>query len=344
MNLTTSGSGAGAAPAPLTIVSAPHRATSTESTLDSSPSRLTPLVLVAMPWPPIYSPYLAISTLAACAKKARDDRPIEQHHLYLDWYATLLTEYGEFTSDLYSMIAESGAYSGVGDFIFAPGHVMPDSEIVAQYLEDVPLARDIPDLDGLLRIARRFVAEHAARMATTTPPGAFVGLSSTFSQTVPSIALAEALKKLRPDITLCFGGSNMSAPRADVLLRNYRFIDHVVFGEGETSLVELLRAHDAGGPCRNIPGVVNRQGGAGSLASHAPSFTQLDDWPPPDFDPYFEQLANTGVDTVVEPKLAYEIARGCWWGAKHHCTFCGLNGESMALRFAVSQATRRSPT
>src|SRR3569623_193287 len=27
-----------------------------------------------------------------------------------------------------------------------------------------------------------------------------------------------------------------------------------------------------------------------------------------------------------------ETSRGCWWGAKNHCTFCGLNGEGMAFR------------
>ena len=27
-----------------------------------------------------------------------------------------------------------------------------------------------------------------------------------------------------------------------------------------------------------------------------------------------------------------ESSRGCWWGQKHHCTFCGLNGEGMEFR------------
>jgi hypothetical protein len=32
------------------------------------------------------------------------------------------------------------------------------------------------------------------------------------------------------------------------------------------------------------------------------------------------------------PLLLPETARGCWWGEKHHCTFCGLNGATMAFR------------
>jgi ribosomal peptide maturation radical SAM protein 1 len=30
--------------------------------------------------------------------------------------------------------------------------------------------------------------------------------------------------------------------------------------------------------------------------------------------------------------ILFETSRGCWWGEKAHCTFCGLNGSSMAYR------------
>src|SRR5262249_37819581 len=30
--------------------------------------------------------------------------------------------------------------------------------------------------------------------------------------------------------------------------------------------------------------------------------------------------------------LPYESSRGCWWGEKHHCTFCGLNAQTMKYR------------
>ena len=41
----------------------------------------------------------------------------------------------------------------------------------------------------------------------------------------------------------------------------------------------------------------------------------------------------------VVPTLLFETSRGCWWGAKSHCTFCGLNGETMAFR---SKSPRRA--
>ena len=41
------------------------------------------------------------------------------------------------------------------------------------------------------------------------------------------------------------------------------------------------------------------------------------------------------------PTLLLETSRGCWWGAKHHCTFCGLNGGTMHFR-SKSPAAGRS--
>jgi ribosomal peptide maturation radical SAM protein 1 len=32
------------------------------------------------------------------------------------------------------------------------------------------------------------------------------------------------------------------------------------------------------------------------------------------------------------PTISFETSRGCWWGERSHCTFCGLNGTSMRYR------------
>ncbi|MEY3837712.1 MAG: hypothetical protein RL304_694, partial [Verrucomicrobiota bacterium] len=34
----------------------------------------------------------------------------------------------------------------------------------------------------------------------------------------------------------------------------------------------------------------------------------------------------------VVPLLALETSRGCWWGAKHHCTFCSFGGRDQVFR------------
>ena len=62
--------------------------------------------------------------------------------------------------------------------------------------------------------------------------------------------------------------------------------------------------------------------------------TNFDQAPPPDYDDYFADLdeldrqGSTGLNRI----LLYEGSRGCWWGEKHHCTFCGLNAQAMDFR------------
>jgi len=60
----------------------------------------------------------------------------------------------------------------------------------------------------------------------------------------------------------------------------------------------------------------------------------MDEIPTPRFDEYFERLAKTvfASEVMREVRLPYETSRGCWWGAKSHCTFRGLNGTTMAFR------------
>jgi ribosomal peptide maturation radical SAM protein 1 len=55
---------------------------------------------------------------------------------------------------------------------------------------------------------------------------------------------------------------------------------------------------------------------------------------PPDYDDFFEQLRQIDPDSSLleNPVILYETARGCWWGEKHHCTFCGLNATTMKFR------------
>lgn len=58
----------------------------------------------------------------------------------------------------------------------------------------------------------------------------------------------------------------------------------------------------------------------------------LDALPFPDFDDYFARRDKSPLSPAVQPQLFFEMSRGCWWGQKHHCAFCGLNGDSLRYR------------
>jgi ribosomal peptide maturation radical SAM protein 1 len=52
----------------------------------------------------------------------------------------------------------------------------------------------------------------------------------------------------------------------------------------------------------------------------------------PDYSDFMREAERANIDKRFRIKLSFESSRGCWWGAKAHCTFCGLNGDNMAFR------------
>ena len=62
----------------------------------------------------------------------------------------------------------------------------------------------------------------------------------------------------------------------------------------------------------------------------------MNDLPLPNFAEYYEQREHFLPDSVVAKGgniwLPYESSRGCWWGQKHHCTFCGISDPAITFR------------
>ena len=69
----------------------------------------------------------------------------------------------------------------------------------------------------------------------------------------------------------------------------------------------------------------------------------MDTLPVPDYDEYFARAERLGFLPRAGRRnvwIPFEAARGCWWGAKQHCTFCGLNGTSMTFRSKSPERVR----
>jgi len=164
-----------------------------------------------------------------------------------------------------------------------------------------------------------------------------VGFTSTFEQNIASLALAQLIKRRHPRITIVFGGANWEGEMGLELHRRFAFVDYVCSGESEVSLPALIECVRRRRAPIDVPGVVYRKDGDSVLTPAGPLIENLDDLPVPDYEDYFRDLAASGVNADVLPVLLFETARGCWWGAKSHCTFCGLNGGAMSFR-AKSQA------
>ncbi|HEY7388468.1 MAG TPA: RiPP maturation radical SAM C-methyltransferase [Bryobacteraceae bacterium] len=160
-----------------------------------------------------------------------------------------------------------------------------------------------------------------------------IGFTSTFAQTTASLALAQRIKQRFPRTIIVFGGANCEAEMGLQLHRSFPFIDLVCSGEADLSFPRLMRAIIGGEDPGNIPGVISRREGRSCYVSLTPDRVEdMDTLPYPDYTDYFEQCASECPSYRPLSGVLVESSRGCWWGEKHHCTFCGLNGTSMAFR------------
>lgn len=185
------------------------------------------------------------------------------------------------------------------------------------------------------KIAEELVPEFISDCLTRInwEPYDVIGFSTTFAQTLSSLLLARHLKELYPSKKIVFGGANVDAEMGFELLKAFGWIDYVVHGEGEEVFGPLLKHIVSGEDFKPIPGVSARDGErliAGF--SNCQMLRDLNESPVPDYSDYFKEVERTGFDRTAQVALPFESSRGCWWGAKFHCTFCGLNRDTMAFR------------
>lgn len=163
-----------------------------------------------------------------------------------------------------------------------------------------------------------------------------VGCNATFEQTAATVALFRRLKKLRPELTLLVGGSLCEGPMARGMLSLTDDIDYVFSGESEQTFIDFLRRHRSG-----------TLDAKEKIFEGTPCL-DLDALPTVDYDDFFNQITSVFPDSKILNEgslwLAYEGSRGCWWGQKHHCTFCGINGTGMVYRQKSAERVHRDLT
>lgn len=176
-----------------------------------------------------------------------------------------------------------------------------------------------------------------------------VGFSSLFTQHVSSVLLAREIKRRFPSMKIVFGGANVEGVMGEEALRSFDWIDYVVDGEAEQNFPALVKNILDGRFYDPLPGVSFRHENQVVIHQERPRLIPLNQVPIPDYSDYFKELKDSELRDRTEPFVPFESSRGCWWGEKAHCTFCGLNGQSMkyrtksprrVLREIVAQANR----
>jgi len=285
--------------------------------------------LVHMPLVAIERPAIGLGVL----KSALRERGITSRVHYAN-----LAFAEEIGVNRYHLLDGSPFASLVADWLFAGAafpEFQPDSEDYLSRVEKLfPAAllatANMTSVREYLWSVRQemtgFVDRVARRVLADAPR--IVGCSSTFRQHCASIALLRRIRELAPGVVTVIGGGNCDGSMGQVTADEFPWIDYVFSGEAEAVFPEFCAEILAHGKIEKPSAGVLARGGSPSRAT----VLDLDQSPIPDYRDYFESLRLSPLRGDVDPGLLIETSRGCWWGQKHHCTFCGLNGEGMSYR------------
>jgi magnesium-protoporphyrin IX monomethyl ester (oxidative) cyclase len=302
------------------------------------------VVLVLMPYAATERPSIALGILSA---------GLQQHQISCRTLYANLTFANEIGLGSYTTIESMEQELQVGEWTFARAAFPEFYSDEASYLE---LLENVGEQDKqMLRRVRRdagaFVDRVARDVLTSRPR--ILGVSSTFQQNCASLALLRRVRELAPQVTTVIGGANCEAEMGRAAKQSFAFIDVVVSGEADELFPglcqEILDGGRIEGGFRTHTGSTGSEARDGRSAKHdlpllpspatgerheAPRAVvrDLDALPIPDYDEYFHALHTSPLAAHIAPGLLVETSRGCWWGQKHHCTFCGLNGLGMTYR------------
>ncbi|WP_327753984.1 RiPP maturation radical SAM C-methyltransferase (plasmid) [Sphingobium sp. SJ10-10] len=300
------------------------------------------MALINLPWASFRRPSIQLGLLGAIARQG--GHHVTLAHLNLELAARL-------GKPLYDAIAEHRSTS-LGDWLFAraafPDTAPDGAPFIERYrkiLGDVLQRVDGPSLTALLAFreggAERFLREQIA--AQDWQDVQLFGLTSTFQQNTACFAMARLLKQHFPQATIVAGGANFDGEMGEEWVKAAPQIDIIVSGEGDVAFPRLLDAIGCAEPLDKVPNLIFLKDGQPHRTARLPVLRDLDSLPLPDYDEYFERAHRLGLLTSgarLDVDLPVETSRGCWWGERRHCTFCGLNGQSMAFRSKSSDRVR----
>lgn len=268
------------------------------------------VLLMVPPFHGLERPSLAVHLLQAVAARAG----LSVRILYAN--LLLARRLGEMVYEDLCYQPEAGGALPTWERLFAPLVFGPSHALEAAPLRLPPGLEEAPLREQLLS----WLEEIASTVAQMGVP--VVGCTSTFAL-LPSIALLSAIKRAAPGTMTLLGGANCEGEMAEGLRVFSAQVDYIFSGESEQSFLGFLsQLRDGALPSHPV--------------IHGQPCEALDELPPPDYREYYEQFTASFEQSQLREErrliIPYETSRGCWWGQKHHCTFCGLNGQGMKHR------------
>jgi ribosomal peptide maturation radical SAM protein 1 len=293
---------------------------------------LKPVALISMPTLSARFPSFQLALLKPTLERA--GIPVQTFSLFMYFGTQVGWRVNETLADVYP--------SMVGEWIWtkaAFGDFAKDEEYYEIYRGNLEAicARAGCSFDDLRRLREHAAPAFIDWCLTSVDWNRFglIGFSVVFQQTLASVALARALKERYPHIPIMMGGATFEDDIAEEIMKGCPQVDYIHCGDADETLPQAIGRVYAHESMKGMPGIMWRNNGDVVFNGRAPNLADMNKTPVPDFDEYFYARKEGGYkwwDDAQEVLLPIETARGCWWGVKNHCTFCGLNRAGMEFR------------
>jgi anaerobic magnesium-protoporphyrin IX monomethyl ester cyclase len=130
----------------------------------------------------------------------------------------------------------------------------------------------------------------------------------------------EIAKRMVPNVLTVTGGQHFTAT-AQQSLQMYPELDVIVRGEGEQTLTELIKTHQAKGNFGNIQGISYRSGDNIIHNGKRPQIQNLEDLPFPGYHLVKDNMLKYHFTVMGGKNTPYALIEG-GRGCNHQCTFC----------------------
>lgn len=292
------------------------------------------IALINMPFAALHLPSLALTQLKAVVDEKFGDR-VSVDVLYLNHEYARHLGFGLYSHIVNAIDSHS---SGLGDWFFRQSAFPEQPDNTDTYFKRYyPYRSEQMNMLKQLVVEKRLSLEGYANKLIARyhlADADIVGFTSMFTQSMACFALARRIKELNPKSIIAMGGANCESPMGQEIVKNVKAIDFVFSGPGLQSFPDFVEACISGqtDKCHRIQGVFSRRNYIFAQPNAIGVEVPLDMTITLNYEPFLRTIADSFPEGDVEPCLLFETSRGCWWGERAHCTFCGLNGVSMAYR------------
>lgn len=274
------------------------------------------VALVAMPWFWAHMPSIQLAIVKDELSKSGYDTDV------FEFYADFADLFGV---DLYGKIANTGTF--LGERLFSQFYF---DDLQAQSGADVPhLLFDAPNIEEhIFDFATPLVDQFLDQCVEEADWGSYtaVCLTLTAQQLGASIAFARRLRARHPHVPIVVGGAACADEMGCATLELCPEIDIAVHGEAEIVVPRLFAALTDATTLAEVGGISWRDGHGTIVTNPAvPVHAFSKPRGPLNFDSYFKRVERLPDLNALPIWVPFESSRGCWYGEKSQCTFCGLN-------------------